>query len=151
MLHLSQWSRAAPRPHRGLRYSAAVRSRHRSCSVEVNVVLVLLWPRQKCVVKKMRVTTRVTPPPAKPPQRLGLQAETLLKGQNYPFAAIKRHYFNAVIFLRNFLARSPSMTCQQARPFPTRGKLSNSQTSFLSFVISNIWGFLSPAWQLPII
>ena len=61
-----------------------------------------------------------------------------------------RAYFNSLSWLRTMRAWSPSRICQQARPLPTRSHSSNCQTTFLSRVISKIWGFLSPAWQLPI-
>ncbi len=58
-------------------------------------------------------------------------------------------HLRALSFLSTMADCLLSRTCQQAKPLPTSSNSLNSQTIFLSRVISKICGFSGPAWQLP--
>ena len=57
-------------------------------------------------------------------------------------------HLRALSFLSTMADCLPSRTCQQG-PLPTSSNSLNSQTIFLSRVISKICGLSGPAWQLP--
>jgi hypothetical protein len=62
------------------------------------------------------------------------------------------YFFFELSFFRRERTRAvclASRTSQQARPLPTSSYWSKVQTTFRSLSSSMIWGFLSPAWQLP--